>query len=463
MQVNTLRTEGLVHEYQVTVPAADVQRQVEVRLQGMASKVQIPGFRKGKVPLAVIEKRYGPSVLGEVVEETVNNAAMKAVSEKGLKPAIEPKVELSDIPSELPANKDLVFTMSVEVIPEIKPMDFSKLSLEKLIAEVADKDVNDALANIAKANRAPVPAPAGHAAQKGDIATIDFDGSVGGAKRDGMKGEDHPLELGAGRFIPGFEEQLIGAKAGDQRAVKVTFPVDYHAEDLSGKEALFEVKVKSISTLAAPELNDELAKQTGFDTLEALKTHIKERIAENYGQVGRMVIKRRLMDALSDAHKFAVPPSLATREFENLWHQAQHEHDHGHEHNHDAHSHDANLHHGHNHKNDQEKASCESKMRAEFKDIADRRVRLGLLLTEVARTHKIELSREDIRRAVTQEAMRYPGQEKKVLEYFSKNPAARDQITAPALEEKVVDYILSQAKLTERRVSREELIKAADA
>lgn len=229
MQVNALSTKGLVHNYEVTVPAADLQRQIETRLKGMLATVQMPGFRPGKVPLAVVEKRYGTSVLGEVVEETVNTAAMKAVSEKGLRPATEPKVEFVGMPSEVPATKDLVFKMEVEIIPAIEPMDFSKLSFEKMVVEASDSDISEALERIAKGNRKQEPAAADYAAKLGDVTTIDFDGSVGGVKRDGMKGEDFPLELGSNRFIPGFEEQLVGVKAGDKRDVKVTFPKDYHA------------------------------------------------------------------------------------------------------------------------------------------------------------------------------------------------------------------------------------------
>jgi trigger factor len=464
MQINALRTEGLVHEYQVTVAAGDIQRQVETRLKGLVYKVDIPGFRKGKVPVQVIEKRYGPAVLSEVVEETVNTATMKAVSEKGLKPALEPKVELSDSPSELPANKDLVFTMKVEVIPEMPATDFSKITLEKLVAEASEKDIHEALENIASSNRTSQPAADDYVAQKGDAVIIDFDGSVDGERRPGMKSENHALELGSGQFIPGFEEQLMGTKKGDQRQVKVTFPSQYHAADLAGKEAVFAVTVKSVNTLAKPALDDELGKAVGLESLEALKNHIKERIAENFGQVSRMVIKRELMDKLAEQYKFSVPPTLVEREMEGLWHQAQHAHDHEHgDHGHDHAHHDANLHHGHDHKNEQEKTSCEEKMRKEYEGISERRVRLGLLLSDIARKNKIEVNREDARRAIMQEAMRYPNQQKQVVEYFTKNAAARDQLTAPMLEEKVVDYILSQAKLTEKKVSREELQKAAEA
>lgn len=443
MQVNALSTKGLVHNYEVTVPAADLQRQIETRLKGMLATVQMPGFRPGKVPLAVVEKRYGTSVLGEVVEETVNTAAMKAVSEKGLRPATEPKVEFVGMPSEVPANKDLVFKMEVEIIPAIEPMDFSKLSFEKMVVEASESDINEALERIAKGNRKQEPAPAGYAAKLGDVTTIDFDGSVGGVKRDGMKGEDFPLELGSNRFIPGFEEQLVGVKAGDKRDVKVTFPKDYHATELAGAEAVFAIDVKAVSTMAAPTIDDELAKAAGFETLDALKKHLGEQISQNFGQVSRAIIKRKLMDALADGHSFEVPPTLATREFEQLWAQVS----------------QAKL---AGQLDDEDKGKSDEQLKKDYETIANRRVRLGLLLSEVARKNKIEINREDVRKAIIQEAMRFPGQEKKVVDYYTKDASAREQLTAPMLEEKVVDLILSKAKTTDKKVTRDELQKAAE-
>lgn len=442
MQVNALSTQGLVHNYEVTVPAADIQRQIDRRLKGMLTTVQMPGFRPGKVPLAVVEKRYGTSVLGEVVEETVNTAAMKAVSEKGLRPATEPKVEFVGMPSELPATKDLVFKMEVEIIPSIEPMDFSKLSFEKMVVEASDADISEALERIAKGNRKQEPAPAGYAAQLGDVTTINFDGSVDGVKRDGMKGDDFALELGSGRFIPGFEEQLVGAKQGEKRNVNVTFPKDYHAAELSGKEAVFEVEVTAISQLQAPSIDDDLAKAAGFENLDALKKHLSEQISQNFGQVSRAVIKRKLMDALADSHQFDVPPTLAAREFEQLWAQVSQAKQTG-------------------QLDEEDKNKTDEQLKADYQSIANRRVRLGLLLSEVARKNKIEINREDVRKAIIQEAMRFPGQEKKVVDYYTKDASAREQLTAPMLEEKVVDLILSKANTTDKKVTRDELQKAA--
>ena len=442
MQVNALKTDGLVHNYEVTVPAADIQRQIETRLKGMMTTVQMPGFRPGKVPFAVVEKRYGSAVLSEVVEETVNTAAMKAVSEKGLRPATEPKVEFVGMPSEVPANKDLVFKMEVEIIPSIEPMDFTKLSFEKMVVEASDSDIAEALERIAKGNRKQEPAPEGYAAQLGDVTTIHFDGSVNGVKRDGMKGDDFPLELGSNRFIPGFEEQLVGIKKGEKRDVKVTFPADYHAADLASAEAVFEVEAVEISQLQAPAVDDELAKAAGFENLDALKKHLAEQISQNFGQVSRAIIKRKLMDALADGHSFDVPPTLVAREFEQLWTQVSQAKQTG-------------------QLDDEDKNKSDEQLKTDYQNIAARRVRLGLLLSEVARKNKIEINREDVRKAIIQEAMRYPGQEKKVVDYYTKDASAREQLTAPMLEEKVVDLILSSAKTTDKKVTRDELQKAA--
>ncbi len=444
MQVNALKTDGLVHQYEVKVPAADIQRQVDNKLKQLSATVKMDGFRPGKAPAAVIQQRYGQSVLGEVVENTVNTATLKAVNEKSLRPAIEPKIEFKDVPQALPATTDLVFKMDVEVIPEIKVDDFAKLSLEKPVVEVSDTDLNDALSRIAKGNRNAEPAPKGTAAKMGDVTTIDFDGSVDGERRDGMKGEDFALELGSGRFIPGFEEQLVGVKEGDKRDVKVKFPADYYVKDLAAKDAVFAVTVKSVSQLKEPAIDDALAKATGFDNLEMLQKEVKDQISKNYNEVSRAVLKRRLMDKLAEVNKFAIPPTLANREFETLWAQVQEAKAAG-------------------QLDEDDKGKSDEQLKKDYQGIADRRVRLGLLLSEVARVNKIELGREDIRQAIFREAGKYRGQEKQVVEFFTKNASAREQLVAPLLEEKVVDYIFGKAKVTEKKVSRDELTKLAEA
>ncbi len=449
MQVNILKTEGLVHSFEVTVPAADIQRQVEGRLARLSATVKIPGFRPGKVPPRILQQRYGASVLGEVVEQVANDAATKAVTEKKLRPAIEPQIEFSSAPEALPAAKDLVMKLEVETIPEIPDVDFSRISLEKPVTEVGEEEIADSLARVAKGNRKAEPMPEDYAARDGDVAVIDFDGKLVGDgdrledKRPGLQGEDVSLELGSKRFIEGFEEQLGGVRAGEKRGVTVTFPAEYHAKDLAGKEAVFDVTVKSVSQLKELPPGDDLAREAGFDNLEALRKAISEQIGQNFGGISRAVARRRLMDALSDRVKFAVPPTLARREFEALWQQVQEAKKHG-------------------RLEEEDKKKSDSQLEKDYHKIAERRVRLGLLLNEVARRNKIEVGREDVRRAMFEEARRYPGQEKAVIEYFSKNAAAREQLAAPVLEEKVVDFILSRAAVKEKKVSRDALQKAAD-
>lgn len=444
MQVNVIKHEGLVHEFEVTVMAADIQRQVENRIKRLANTVQMPGFRVGKVPLNLVEKRYGPSVLGEILEETINTSASKAVAEKGLRPATEPRIELGSTPSAVPATENLVFKMAVETIPAITPMEFSEVSLEKLAVEVTDTEVNEALERVAKGNRTQQDCAADYAAKNGDVAIINFDGSVDGERREGMKGDDYALELGAGRFIAGFEEQLVGAKSGEARSVNVTFPADYYVKDLASKPAVFAVAVKAIKTLVVPAIDDALAEKVGYENLQALKDDIRKQIGQNFETVSRAVMKRKLMDVLADKHNFAVPPTLLVREFDGLWQQVSEAKAQG--------QLDA-----------EDKNKSDDQLKSDYQKIAERRVRLGLLLSEVARKNKLELNREDVRKAITQEAMRYPGQEKQVIEFFSKNAQAREQITAPLLEDKVVDFILGKAKTTDKKVSREELQKIAEA
>jgi trigger factor len=442
MQVNALKTEGLVHQYEVTILAADIQRQVETRLQQLAASVKIPGFRPGKVPMNIVQQRYGSSVLGEVMEDTANNATMKAMTEKNLRPATEPRVEFSSVPSGIPADKDLVMKVEVEVMPDVPAIDLEKIALEKLVVEVSSNEVAESLERVAKGNRKPEEQPAAYAAKEGDVVTMDFDGAVDGERRDGMKGEKFPLELGSKRFIPGFEEQLVGVKKDDKRAVKVTFPTEYHAEELAGKEAVFDVTVHSVSQLKTPGIDDELAKAVGMENLEELRKTVSEQIGENFNHISRAILKRRLMDKLAETTKFDVPPTLASREFESLWAQIE----------------EAKR---SNTLEDEDKGKSDEALRSEYTEIAERRVRLGLMLSDLAKKNKVEVSREDLRNAMFQEAQRYPGQEKAVIEFFSKNAQAREALTAPILEEKVVDFIISKVQVKEKKVSRDELQKAA--
>jgi trigger factor len=394
----------------------------------------MPGFRPGKVPMGLLKKQYGQALLGEALEQAVNQSTAKAIEDRGLKPALQPKVDLK----EFAEGKDVEFEVALEVLPEIGKLDFSGIELERLKAQVPDKDVDDALQRIAKANREQKPVDPPRPAQKGDALKLDFVGSVDGVEFPGGKAEDYVLELGSGSFIPGFEDQLVGAEVGKPIDVKVTFPAEYGAKDLAGKEAVFTCTVKEIREFVEKPADDELAKKSNFENLEAMRKAVSDRIGQDYTQISRSMIKRQLLDKLAESHKFAVPEGLVESEFNAIWQRVE----------------EAK-------KNGEKIEDDEEKMRGEYRDIAERRVRLGLLLADVGRSNSIDVTPEELNQAVMREAMRYPGQERQVLEFYGKNAELKEQLRAPIFEEKTVDFILELAKVTEKPVTPEELMKAA--
>lgn len=428
--------KGLKRAFTITVPKADVEAAITKRLQEIAKKAKIQGFRPGKAPLDLIRQRFGAETTADVMDRLINESAEKAITERKLRPAAQPKVD--DIVAE--EGKDLSFKMELEIIPEIEPMDFSKLSFEKQVADVADKTIDEAIERIAKSFRQPEAITEKRAAKKGDVAVIDFDGSVDGVHHEGMKGEKHNLELGSNSFIPGFEDQVAGMKAGDKKDVKVTFPTEYHAAHLAGKDAVFAVTLHEIRAHKKVEMNDELAKEIGFPSMEKLRERIKGDIAGNYEKISRSVIKRELMDELAKKHKFELPSAMVEPEFEGIWKQVE-----------------ADKAAGRLEADDAKKS--EKDLKAEYHEIAERRVRLGLLLAQVAENNKIEVNQNELRNGIMAEARRYPGQEKEVIEYITKTRGAIERIRAPLLEEKVVDHILAQAKITEKKIDAEKLMK----
>ena len=434
MQVTELSTEGLKRQFKIVLSATDLSAKVDERLNEMAQTAQLPGFRKGKVPVGLLKKQYGQALYGEALEAAVNQSTAKAIEDRGLKPALQPRVDLK----ELSEGKDVEFEVAVEVLPEIGKLDFSGIELERLKAAVPDKDVDEALARIAKANREQKPVDPPRPAQKGDAIKIDFVGSVDGVEFPGGKAEDYTLELGSASFIPGFEDQLVGAEVGKPVEVKVTFPADYGAAELAGKDAIFKCTVKEIHEFVDKPADDELAKKNNFENLEAMRKAVSERIGQDYAQVSRTMIKRQLLDKLADTHKFAVPEGLVDGEFESIWQRIE----------------EAK-------KNGQKVEDDEDKMRKEYREIAERRVRLGLLLADVGRSNSIDVTPEELNQAVMREAMRYPGQERQVLEFYGKNAELKERLRAPIFEEKTVDFILELAKVTEKSVTPEELLKAA--
>ncbi len=434
MQVTELSAEGLKHQFKIVVPSSELTSKIDERLAEMAKTAALPGFRPGKVPVSLLKKQYGQALFGEAVEAAVNTSTAKAIEDRGLKPALQPRVDLK----QLEEGKDVEFEVVVEVLPEIGQLDFSGVELERLKAEVPEKDIDEALERIAKANREQKPVDPPRAAQKGDAIKLDFVGSVDGVEFPGGAAQDYVLEIGSGSFIPGFEDQLIGAEIGKPVDVKVTFPAEYGAPELAGKDAVFKCTVKEVLEYVDTPADDELAKKNNFENLEAMRKAIGERIGQDYKQISRTMIKRQLLDKLADSHKFAVPEGLVEGEFNSIWQRIE----------------EAK-------KNGQKVEEDEEKMRKEYRDIAERRVRLGLLLADVGRSNSIDVTPEELNQAAMREAMRYQGQERQVLEYFSKNPEVKDQLRAPIFEEKTVDFILELAKVSEKSVTPEELLKAA--
>ncbi len=434
MQVTELSAEGLKHQFKIVVPSSELTSKIDERLAEMAKTAALPGFRPGKVPVSLLKKQYGQALFGEAVEAAVNTSTAKAIEDRGLKPALQPRVDLK----QLEEGRDVEFEVVVEVLPEIGQLDFSGVELERLKAEVPEKDIDEALERIAKANREQKPVDPARPAQKGDAVKLDFVGSVDGVEFPGGAAQDYVLEIGSGSFIPGFEDQLVGAEVDKPVDVKVTFPAEYGAPELAGKDAVFKCTVKEVIEFVDKPADDELAKKNNFENLEAMRKAIGERIGQDYTQISRTMIKRQLLDKLADTHKFAVPEGLVESEFNAIWQRIE----------------EAK-------KNGQKVEEDEEKMRKEYRDIAERRVRLGLLLADVGRSNSIDVTPEELNQAAMREAMRYQGQERQVLEYFSKNPEMKDQLRAPIFEEKTVDFILELAKVSEKSVTPEELLKAA--
>ncbi|MDD3183395.1 MAG: trigger factor [Alphaproteobacteria bacterium] len=440
VQVKEEKNKGLQRTFTISVPETEVQTAVTKRLQEIGKKAKIQGFRPGKAPMELLRQRFGGEAQGDVLDRLINETVETALTERKLRPAVQPKVE--DV--KFGEGKGLSFKLDVEILPEIEAMDFAKLSFEKQVADVAEKTVDEAIQRIAKSMRKAEAITGKRAAKTGDVAVIDYDGTVDGVAHPGMKGEDHALELGSNSFIVGFEEQVVGMKAGDKKDIKVTFPAEYHAAHLSGKDAVFAVMLKEIREHKPVEITDELGKEIGFPSLEKLRERISSDIANNYAQISRVVLKRELMDELAKKHKFELPSGMVEAEFTAIWSQVEKEKAAG--------------------KLDPEEAKkSEKDLKSDYHDIAERRVRLGLLLAHVSEANKIEVTPVELRNAMMAEARRYPGQEKAVFEYYTKTRGAVEQLRAPILEEKVVDFILEKAKITEKKIDAEKLLKMPEA
>jgi trigger factor len=436
MQVTETKNEGLAREFKVVVPAATIEEQVNAKLEEIKSQVRLPGFRPGKIPAKLLRQRYGKSVMGEVLEAAVNESTSKVLADNELRPAVQPKIEVTAFDE----GKDLEYDISVEVIPAIEPMDFSKLTLTREVVELDDAKVTETLDRIAAAQGTTEALKRKRKSKSGDVLVIDFLGKVGGEPFDGGKAEDYELELGSGTFIEGFEDQLTGANAGDETVVKVTFPENYGSDELAGKDAEFDVTVKEIKEKKPAEIDDELAKKLGQDTLESLKEAIRKDFGREYQSVARQKLKRDLLDQLADNHTFDLPSSLVENELTGIIGQIKQAREAGQE-------------------DDETKGKSEEELTTEFREIAERRVLLGLLLAEVGRNNNIQITQDDINKVLVAEAQKYPGQEQQVIEFYKNNPQALQALQGPVYEDKVVDYIVELAKVEEKTVTVEELLK----
>jgi trigger factor len=435
MQVTETKNEGLSREYSIVIPAADIETRVLSKLAEIGQQVSIPGFRKGKIPMKLLRQRYGQSVLGDVIQDAVVESSSQAITDQSLTPATQPKIDVTKFED----GGDLEYTMAVEVMPEITAVDFKTLKLERLTCEISDEEIGKSMTNIASEMVRSEPIKRARKARKDDIVVIDFVGSVDGEEFEGGKAEDFQLTLGSERFIPGFEGQLIGAKPEEHVTVNVSFPDDYAAENLKGKDAVFEVDIKEIRERVETPIDDELAKSLGLESLDQLKDGTRQQLEQNYSMFSRSRLKRVLLDQLDEAHSFEIPPGMVETEVESIWEQFEQARQ------------EERL-------EDEDKEKSEEELREEYGMIAKRRVRLGLLLAEVGRVNNIEVSAEEVNQAMLQEVRKYPGQERQVMEYFQKNQQAMVGLRAPIFEDKVIDFILEIADVTDRSVMPEELM-----
>ena len=440
MQVTETLKEGLKRGYSIKLTAAELDKKVNEKLQEAQPDVEMKGFRKGKVPLALLKRQFGQRILGEAMQETIDGAMSKHFEDSGDRPALQPNIEMQN-GEKWKEGDDVEVSMTYEALPSIPDVDFSKIKLQKLVVKSDKAAVDEALDNLASSANDFKDRKKGSKAKDGDQVVIDFLGTVDGEAFEGGSSEDYPLVLGSNSFIPGFEEQLIGCKAGDDKNVKVTFPDDYGSKNLAGKNAEFACKVKNVKEPVPAKINDELATKFGAEDLKALKTQISERLESEYGGAARAVMKRQLLDALDKKVKFELPPSLVEAEAKQIAHQLFHDENPDIE--------------GHDHE--------EVKPSKEHNKLAERRVRLGLLLAELGQKAEVEVSDAEMTQAIMAQSRQYPGQEKEFFEFIQKNQQMQQQLRAPIFEDKVVDHIFEQAAVTDKKVDKTELQKAVEA
>ncbi len=448
MQVVEKLNEGLSRVLEVTVAKDLLTSKLDAKIAEIAPKMNIKGFRPGKVPQAHVRKMYGKELMGEIVQDTLNETTQKAMEQASIRPASQPELKpIGDIEEVIAGKSDLAYEIAVEMMPIFTPVDVADIELKRPVYEPSDADIDEALKTVTDSNKQyEAKTGKGKAAPKaedGDKLIIDFKGFIGDDQFAGGTAEDAELVIGSGMFIPGFEDQLTGAKKGDEKTVNVTFPADYGAAELAGKEARFEVAVKDILAPKAGEADDELAKSLGLESLEQLRGILKTQLEQQYKGAARFKMKRQLLDVLDEKHSFDLPKRMLDAEFQGIWAQVQQDKAQG-------------------QLSDEDAAKSEEELRGEYMKIAERRVRLGLVLAEIGTRQNVQVTDQEVSQAIMAEARNYPGQERQVFEFYSKNPAAAAQIRAPIYEEKVCDLIFTLAKVTDEPISKEELLKEDD-
>ena len=444
MQITETVSEGLRREFKIVIGAADLEARLVGRIEEIKPQMHLKGFRRGKAPVSYLKKSIGKSIMGEIVETMVSESSQKAINDNALKPAFQPRVELvSEMERVVDGTSDLEFTIKLDLMPHFELIDVTKLHVEKLVADVTDAEVDEAIAKIAEQSRTYTPRVAGEVAEKGDAVVMDFVGTVDGEEFSGGKAEDFNLVLGSGQLIPGFEDQLVGVAAGDERAVTVTFPTDYPEARLANKEAVFATKIKEVKRPDPLEIDNSLAAKLGLDSIGTLKDRVREQLKTDFGRASRLHLKRRVLDALDELHSFSLPPTMVESEFDSIWRavQAELERD---------------------GKTAEDEGKSEDELKKEYREIAERRVRLGLVLARIGEQNGISIANEEIQRAILARARQFPGQEQQVFNFYASNQQALAEIRAPLFEDKVVDFIAELAEVTERKVDRETLFLDPD-
>ena len=439
MKVTETLNEGLKRGYTIDIAASQLDEKVNEKLLEAQPDVEMKGFRKGKVPIALLKKQFGDRVMGEALQETIDGAMSKHFEDSGDRPAMQPEMKMDS--EDWKPGDDVKVNVSYETLPTIPDVDMKTIKLERMVVKADKKDVDEALGNLAESAQNFEDRKKGSKSKDGDQVVIDFLGKVDGEAFDGGAAEDYPLVLGSNSFIPGFEDQLVGVKAGDDVEVKVDFPADYQAENLAGKAAVFECKIKNVKEPKKAEINDELATQFGAEDLKSLTAQVEERLEAEYTGASRAVMKRKLLDELDNMVKFELPPSLVDAEAGQIAHQLWHEE------NPDVEGHD----------------HPEIEATDEHKTLAERRVRLGLLLAELGQKNEIEVTDAEMTQAIMNQARQYPGQERQFFEFVQKNQQMQQQMRAPIFEDKVVDYIFELAEVKDKKVKKADLEKAVEA